>query len=88
MQTCMGIYVCMWGNKYTHYTHVFIYTCMYVSMFVCVCIYVISMPAFRYFYMQTNMSRYIGRHVYMQIHTLHTCMHINMCMYAYRHTLM
>ena len=83
----MGIYVIMWGYKYTCYIHVYIYICMYDR--------------------QTYKSLYIGRNVYMYIHThyihvciidvyicMHigidvcrqTCMGIHLCMYVHKYT--
>ena len=38
-QSCMCIYVCIWGHEYTYYTHVCIYICMcmniwYISVYI------------------------------------------------------
>ena len=58
---CNDIYVCMRGHKYTLHTYLSIYLWLYV----CVCIYAISMYTFRYVCRKKYMSLYIGRHLYM-----------------------
>ena len=75
-QKCMGIFVCMYIHKYKYYTHTYVVKdeCMYVQMYVCVCIYAIWMYTF--WYMHTHIHSSINHwtnivatlHIYVQLH--------------------
>ena len=82
-QPCKGIHVCILGHKYTYYTCMYLYMYAWIYMCVYASMYVISMMyIFRFAHRLTYLSLYMGRHNYMYIYTLHTCMHILLCMCA------
>ena len=79
-QPCMGIYVLMWGHRFSYYTY------MYSCINVCICMYAISMYILRCVYRQKYIGMCPGIHLYMYIHRhityiMHANIHVYVCLH-------